>query len=182
VPNITMGPVVVEAVRRASGLPLDVHLMIENPDRYLEDFAEAGADSLTVHVEATEELANLVSAIKGLGLQAGVAISPGTPAEQASGVLNDIDLVLVMTVKPGFSGQSFMSEPLEQVKLLRDLKLEGRTEALIQVDGGIDSLTAPQAARAGAEVFVAASAIFKHEHGIAEGIAAIRTSLGHPQT
>jgi ribulose-phosphate 3-epimerase len=177
VPNITMGPVIVEAVRRASDLPLDVHLMIENPGHYLEDFAKAGADWLTVHVEASDELVNLVEAIQDLGLRAGVAISPGTPIEQASEVLNTVDLMLVMTVKPGFSGQSFMSEPLEQVKLLRELKLGGRTKALIQVDGGIDSHTAPQAAEAGAEVFVAASAIFNNEQGIAEGIAAIRTSL-----
>jgi ribulose-phosphate 3-epimerase len=179
VPNITMGPVVVEAVRRASDLPLDVHLMIENPERYLEDYAKAGADSLTVHVEATEDLAKLVRAIQDMGLRAGAAISPGTPAGQASEVLSNIDLMLVMTVKPGFSGQSFMAEPLEQVKWLRDLKLEGRTKALIQVDGGIDSHTAPLAEQAGAEVFVAASAIFKHEQGIAKGIAAIRSSLGH---
>lgn len=179
VPNITMGPVVVEAVRRASDLPLDVHLMIENPGRYLEDFAKAGADSLTVHVEATDELGKLVDAIQDLGLRAGVAISPGTLAEQASEVLNIIDLMLVMTVKPGFSGQSFMAEPLEQVKWLRDSKLKGQTKALIQVDGGIDPQTAPQAAKAGADVFVAASAIFKNEQGVAEGIQAIRTSLEH---
>lgn len=181
VPNITMGPVVVKAVRRASDLPLDVHLMIENPQRYLEDFAGAGADSLTVHVEAAEDLEKLVGAIHDLGLRAGVAISPGTSAEQASEVLSNVDLMLVMTVRPGFSGQSFMTEPLEQVKWLRERKLEGRTKALIQVDGGIDSQTAPQAKQAGAEVFVAASAIFQYEQGIASGIAAIRNSLERPE-
>ena len=175
VPNITMGPVVVEAVRRSSDLPLDVHLMIENPAAYLDNFAKAGADSITVHVEATNELVKLIGAIQDLGLRAGVAISPGTPAEQASEVLESVDLMLVMTVKPGFSGQSFMPEPLEQVKWLH----ESKTKALIQVDGGIDSQTAPLAAKAGAEVFVAASAIFNHEHGISEGITAIRTSLEH---
>ncbi|MEE9217001.1 MAG: ribulose-phosphate 3-epimerase [Anaerolineales bacterium] len=179
VPNITMGPVVLEAVRRASDLPLDVHLMIENPHRYLEDFANAGADSLTVHVEAVEDLENIVSVTHDLGLRAGIAISPGTRAEQASDVLNTIDLMLVMTVNPGYSGQSFMTEPLEQVKWLRELKTEDRMNALIQVDGGIDSHTAPMAERAGAEVFVAASAIFNYEQGIAKGIAAIRSSLGH---
>jgi ribulose-phosphate 3-epimerase len=178
VPNITMGPVVVEAVQRASDLPLDVHLMIENPERYLGDFADAGADSLTVHVEASEDLKGLVGAIHDLGLRAGVAISPGTLAERASKVLDSIELMLVMTVAPGFSGQSFMTEPLEQVKWLRELKLRGQTKALIQVDGGIDSQTAPQAKQAGAEVFVAASAIFKYEEGIARGIAAISNSLG----
>ena len=178
VPNISMGPVVVEAVRRASALPLDVHLMIENPERYIGNFANAGADSLTVHVEATDDLEALVNGIHDLGLRAGVAISPGTLAEGAAGVLDSVELMLVMTVVPGFSGQSLMTKPLEQVKWLRELKLDGQTTALIQVDGGIDSQTAPQAKQAGAEVFVAASAIFKHEQGIAQGIAAIRNSLG----
>ena len=178
VPNITMGPVVVEAVRRATDLPLDVHLMIENPERYIGDFANAGADSLTVHVETTDDLKRLVGAIHDLGLRAGVAISPGTLAERASEVLDSLELMLVMTVVPGYSGQSFITEPLEQVKWLREQKLDGRTKARIQVDGGIDSQTAPQAKQAGAEVFVAASAIFKFEQGIAQGIAAIRNSLG----
>jgi len=181
VPNISMGPVVVEAVRRASDLPLDVHLMIEDPERYLDDFANAGADSLTVHVEATEDLKGLVGAVHGLGIRAGVAISPGTRAERALEVLNSIELMLVMTVVPGFSGQSFMSESLEQVRWLRDRQLEGQTKALIQVDGGIDSQTAPQAMQAGAQVFVAASAIFKYEQGIPQGIAAIRSALEQPE-
>ena len=149
VPNITMGPVFVEAMRRASDLPLDVHLMIENPEQYIGDFANAGADSLTVHIEATEDLEALVNRIHDLDLRAGVAISPGTLAERASEVLDGIELLLVMTVVPGFSGQSFMTEPLEQVKWLRELKLDGQTKALIQVDGGIDSQTAPQAKQAG---------------------------------
>ena len=179
--KINMGAVVVEAVQWASDLPLEVQLMIENPERLLEDFARAGANTVTVYVEATEDLAKLVGAIHDLELRAGVAFSPGTPAKQASEVLDIIDLMLVMTVKPGFSGQSFMTAPLEQVKWLRELKLNGQTKALIQVDGGIDSLTAPQAEQAGAEVFVAASAIFNHQQGIAEGIAAIRTSLRRPE-
>lgn len=177
VPNITMGPVVVKAVRQATRLPLDVHLMIETPQRYLEDFAKAGADSLTVHVEATTDLEQSTQAIRDLGLRAGVAISPGTPVDRVKQVLERIDLLLVMTVNPGFSGQSFMPEPLQEVEQLRKLKLQGRTKALIQVDGGIDARTAPLAGQAGAEVFVAASAIFKHKDGIAAGIAALRSSL-----
>ncbi|MFQ5944040.1 MAG: ribulose-phosphate 3-epimerase [Anaerolineales bacterium] len=177
VPNITMGPVVVQAMRQATSLPLDVHLMIENPQRYLEDFVKAGADSLSVHAEAVEDLAQIVSAIQGLGVRTGVAISPGTPADRALEVLDRIDLMLVMTVKPGFSGQSFMPEPLQEVEKLRDLKLGNRMQALIQVDGGIDAVTAPLAAQAGAEVFVSASAIFGHEQGIAAGIESIRNSL-----
>jgi len=177
VPNLTMGPVVVKAVRRATDLPLDVHLMIETPQRFLEDFAKAGADSLTVHVEATREVEQIVKAIKDLGLRAGVAISPGTPADLATRVLDSIDVLLVMTVHPGFSGQSFLREPLQEVGRFRESKLKGRTQALIQVDGGIDAQTAPLAAQAGAEVFVAASAIFGHPEGIAVGIGAIRSSL-----
>ena len=177
VPNLTMGPVVVEAVRRATGLPLDVHLMIDAPQRYLEDYAKAGADSLTVHAEATNDLEQVTRSIKDLGLRAGVAMSPGTSVDHAPKALKRIDLLLVMTVNPGFSGQSFMPEPLKEVERLRKLKLQRRTKALIQVDGGIDADTAPLAAQAGAEVFVAASAIFKHKQGIAAGIEAIRGSL-----
>ena len=177
VPNITMGPVVVRAVRRATMLPLDVHLMIESPERYLQDFADAGADSLTVHAEATDDLGAMVAAIKDLGVKAGVAISPGTPAERAADVLAELDLMLVMTVVPGFSGQSFMREPLQEVLKVREWKDQSLTQALIQVDGGIDAETAPRAAAAGAEVFVAASAVFKHEDGIAAGIDAIRSAL-----
>lgn len=177
VPNITMGPVIVKAVRRATRLPLDVHLMIETPQRYLEDFAVAGADSLTVHVEATTDLEQVTQAIRDLGLRAGVAINPGTPIGRVKKALERIDLLLVMTVNPGFSGQTFMPGPLQEVEQLRELKLQRRTKALIQVDGGIDARTAPLAAQAGAEIFVAASAIFKHKEGIAAGIEAIRGSL-----
>lgn len=177
VPNITMGPVVVKAVRRATALPLDVHLMVESPRRFLDDFAEAGADSLTVHVEATNELERLVEAIQDLGLRAGVAISPGTSADRVLPVLDRIDVVLVMTVRPGFSGQSFMAEPLLEVRRLHELIMKEQAQALIQVDGGIDAQTAPVAAQAGAEVFVAASAIFGHPEGIPVGIRAIRDSL-----
>jgi ribulose-phosphate 3-epimerase len=177
VPNITMGPVVVKAARRATNLPLDVHLMIEAPQRYLEDFARAGADSLTVHVEAVDDLNGIVGSIHDLGLRAGVAMSPGTPAARATEVLDRLDLALVMTVIPGFSGQSFMPEPLREVEQLHELKQLGQTEALIQVDGGIDAQTVRLAAEAGAEVFVAASAVFRHKQGIAAGIEAIRDAL-----
>ena len=138
VPNITMGPVVVKAVRRATALTLDVHLMVESPRRFLDDFAEAGADSPTVHVEATNELERLVEGIQDLGPRAGVAISPGTSADRVLPVLDRIDVVLVMTVRPGFSGQSFMAEPLLEVRRLHELILKEQAQALIQVDGGID--------------------------------------------
>jgi ribulose-phosphate 3-epimerase len=177
VPNITMGPVVVKAIRRATTLPLDVHLMIETPQRYLESFAGAGADSLTVHVEAADDLGTTLEAIRELGLRTGVAISPGTPADRALDVIDGLDLFLVMTVRPGFSGQAFMPEPLVEVEQVSKWKRDGQTNALLQVDGGIDANTAPFAAQAGAEVFVASSAVFDHKEGIAVGMDAIRDSL-----
>lgn len=177
VPNITMGPVVVEAARRATALPLDVHLMIESPERHFEAFSQAGADSLTVHIEAVPDPRSAIDKIHALELRAGIALSPGTPADRISNVLEMVDLVLVMTVNPGFSGQAFMPEALDKVEQVRSWIRDGRTQASIQVDGGIDSSTAPLAAQAGAEVFVAASAIFRHEGGIVDGIRAIRESL-----
>ncbi len=151
--------------------------MIEAPDRYLEDFVKAGADSLTVHVEAAQDLSGTLGAIRSLGVRTGVSISPGTAADEAADAIENLDLFLVMTVRPGFSGQSFMPGPLEEVRRVRKWKAEGKTQALIQVDGGIDAETAPLAAQAGAEVFVAASAVFRHEEGIAAGINAINDAL-----
>ena len=177
VPNITMGPLVVKAARRATGLPLDVHLMIADPDRYLEAFSEAGADTLTVHVEAAGHLHRTLEQIHGLGLRAGVALNPATPAAQVYEVLPLLDLVLVMTVEPGFSGQSFIPQTLRKVEQLREWRNAGLTRARIEVDGGITADTAPLAARAGAEIFVAASAIFEHEGGVRAGVQAILGSL-----
>ncbi len=177
VPNITMGPVVVRAARRATGLPLDVHLMIADPDRYLEAFSEAGADSLTVHVEAAGHLHRTLEQIHKLGLNAGVALNPATPAGQILEVLPFLDLVLVMTVEPGYAGQSFIPETLRKVEQFREWRNAGRTRARIEVDGGITAETAPLAARAGAEVFVAASAIFEHVGGVRAGVQAILGAL-----
>ncbi len=177
VPNLTMGPVIVRAVRRATALPLDVHLMIESPEKHLEDYAKAGADSLTVHVEATDDLAAAVSNIHRLGLRAGAALSPGTPVSTLSGALEALDLALVMTVHPGYAGQAFMADQLPKAGELRRLREAGKTEALIEVDGGISAETAPEAAAAGADVFVAASAVFKHPAGIAAGVTALRQAL-----
>jgi ribulose-phosphate 3-epimerase len=177
VPNITMGPVVVEAVRRATKLPLDVHLMIENPEKYVHSFAEAGADGLTVHVETTEDLPGTLNVIQELGLRAGVALNPDTPMYRIGAHADALDLMLVMTVNPGFSGQAFIPEVLPKVEQAARWRREGRTEALIEVDGGISAETAQIAAVAGAQVFVAASAIFKHEDGIGAGIQALRTAI-----
>jgi ribulose-phosphate 3-epimerase len=176
-PNITMGPVVVEAARRATSLPLDVHLMIAAPERYLADFARAGADRLTVHVEACPHLHRTLQQIKELDKRAGVALNPGTPAGAVVEVLSEVDLVLTMTVNPGFSGQKFIPGVLPKIKQLREW-LNARGLAVeIEVDGGIDATTAPQAAAAGATAFVAAYAVFKTEAPIAEAITRLRRSL-----
>jgi ribulose-phosphate 3-epimerase len=190
-PNITLGPVVVEAARRATRLPLDVHLMIAAPERYLADFARAGADGLTVHVEACphpvraastgppgrDGLHRTLQQIKELGKRAGVALNPATPAGAVAEILGETDLVLAMTVNPGFSGQKFIAGVLPKIRQLRE-QIDARGLPVeIEVDGGIDLATAPQAAAAGATVFVAASAVFKTGAPIAEAMANLRRSL-----
>lgn len=177
VPNLTIGPVIVQACRHATSLPLDVHLMIERPEGFIQAFADAGADSLTVHAEAGPNLHRTLGAIHALGLRCGVAINPGTPVDAVHEVLLLADLILVMTVNPGFSGQAFIESALEKVSKVKAWREEGRTEALIQVDGGIDAETAPLALRAGADVFVAATAVFRHPSGIQAGLDALRASF-----
>ncbi|MGD8633028.1 MAG: ribulose-phosphate 3-epimerase [Anaerolineales bacterium] len=177
VPNISMGPVVVEACRRATDRLLDVHLMISNPDAYLEDFRRAGADSLTVHVEASPHIYRTLSVIRELDCQVGVALNPGTPLSSIDQVLDLVDLVLVMTVNPGFAGQAFIPEMMTKVKALRQILDERGLHTHIQVDGGINAETAPLAAEAGADIFVAASAIFKHVDGIEAGIGELRAAV-----
>lgn len=177
VPNLTMGPVIVEACRRATTLPLDVHLMVERPEALFPAFAEAGADSLTVHVEATAHLHRALQAIRGLGLRAGVAINPATPPVAVAEVLNEVDLVLVMTVNPGYSGQAFLPACLDKVRRVRHMLDAAGSAARLQVDGGIDANTGTQAAESGADVFVAAQAIFRHPDGIAGGLRALRQAV-----
>ncbi len=177
VPNLTMGPAIVRACRRATDLPLDVHLMIERPERLVPDFVEAGADSLTVHVEAGPNLHRTVLHIQESGCRAGVAINPGTPAGALRAIISLADLVLVMTVDPGYAGQSFIESSPDKIESVRRLRDEVGSRALIQVDGGLDMTTAPMAVRAGAQVFVAASAIFKHPDGIKAGVETLRSAL-----
>ncbi len=177
VPNISMGPVIVEACRRATKLPLDVHLMIAAPERYLADFARAGADRLTVHVEACPHLHRTLQQIKELGKAAGVALNPGTPAGAVAEVLSEADLLLAMTVNPGFSGQKFIASVLPKIKQLREWAAARALAYDIEVDGGIDPTTAPQCAAAGATVFVAAQAIFKAGAPIGEALGGLRKSL-----
>lgn len=155
VPNLTIGPVVVKWVRQSTRLPLDVHLMIEEPVRYLESFRKAGADWITVHVEACQDLRETLKEIRRVGAKAGLSLRPGTPVDQLFPYLEAVDLILVMTVEPGFGGQKFMPEMIGKVRELRP-----RFGGKISVDGGIDAATAPQALAAGADVLVAGTAIF----------------------
>ncbi|PIC78597.1 ribulose-phosphate 3-epimerase [Sporosarcina sp. P19] len=163
VPNITMGPIVVEALRPLTELPLDVHLMIENPDAYIEDFASAGADYITVHVEACPHLHRTLQLIKSTGAKPGVVLNPHTPVEHIMHVLEDIDMVLFMTVNPGFGGQSFIHSVLPKVKQLSDIIKERNLSIEIEIDGGINEETIKPCVEAGATIFVAGSAIYGKE-------------------
>jgi ribulose-phosphate 3-epimerase len=174
VPNLTMGPFIVEACRRATKLPLDVHLMIEAPDHLVKPFVEAGADWLTVHIETCPHVHRSLQAIRGLGIKAGVSLNPGTPASALSEVIGEADLVLVMTVNPGYSGQSFLEGVVPKIRQVREMRDQAGSPALIQVDGGISPKTAGKVIEAGAEVLVAAHAIFHHPGGIPAGLAALR--------
>jgi len=179
VPNITIGPLVVKAVRRATSLPLDVHLMIEAPERYLSDFCDAGANGLTVHVETCPHLHRTIQQIKDLGCRAGVTLNPSTPPSSLEEILPYVDLVLVMTVNPGFGGQSFIEGTLSKIRRVRAMLDELGSEAELEVDGGIDEETTPLVVKAGATVLVAGSAIFGAEGELADAIARIRkASLG----
>jgi len=160
VPNITIGPLVVDAVRKVTKLPLDVHLMIENPDLYIPDFAKAGADIIVVHAEATNHLHRTVQLIKSLGKRAGVSLNPHSPLNLLDYVLEDLDLVLLMTVNPGFGGQSFIEACLPKIQALRAIMDRRGIEAELEVDGGVKVDNIARIAHAGADVFVAGSAVF----------------------
>lgn len=177
VPNLTMGPVVVEACRRVTNLPLDVHLMIEQPERLLEAFARAGASHLTVHVETCTHLHRTLQQIQSLGVKPGITLNPATPAAMIEPVLHMVDVVLVMTVNPGFSGQDFIPEVLPKIALLRKMLDALGSSARLEVDGGASEKTLPDLIAAGADAFVAGNAVFKHPQGIAGGVAALRTVM-----
>jgi len=181
VPNITMGPPVVKSLKRASRLPLDVHLMIENPDRYVEAFASAGAASITVHAEAAVHLHRTVHLIKSLGVLAGVALNPATPVGALEQIAGDVDYVLVMTVNPGFGGQTFIARSESKVRAVRDLLRREGSHAPIEVDGGIDVHTAPGIVAAGADILVAGNAVFGSpdpERAIRDLRAAAQAAIG----
>jgi len=161
VPNITIGPGVVKALRPHTKKPFDVHLMISPVDQYLNAFAEAGADILTVHPEAGPHIHRSVQHIKSLGVQAGVVLNPGTPAKMLDYLIDDVDLILVMSVNPGFGGQSFISNQLRKIEAIRKMIEKSGRDIRLQVDGGIDFATAPRAIEAGADVLVAGTATFR---------------------
>lgn len=181
VPNITIGPLVVEAARKSTSLPLDVHLMIVEPERYLADFASAGADIILVHQEACPYLHRTVEQIKQLDKQAGVVLNPSTPITSLEEVIDILDQVLIMSVNPGFGGQRFIGSSIQKVRRLQRLLQERGAQAAIEIDGGIDPTTAPAVVAAGASLLVAGSAIFGAPGGPGEGVRRLRASLS-PQS
>lgn len=177
VPNITFGPPVIEAIRNTTKLTLDTHLMIENPDRYLEDFRRAGADIITVHQEACTHLQRTLTRIRELGAKAGVAINPATPVSTLQDVLDDLDLILIMSVNPGFGGQKFIPRSLKKLREAKAIIQSSKRTIHLEVDGGIDTATAPEVVKAGATVLVAGTSVFRQQD-IPKAIKALRKSAG----
>jgi ribulose-phosphate 3-epimerase len=174
VPNITIGPPIVKSLRKTTKLPFDVHLMIVEPEKYVGAFAEAGADTISVHVEACTHLHRTLQQIRSLGKRAGVVLNPGTSEDALRYVMGLVDLVLVMSVNPGFGGQSFLPEVLPKVAAIRRMIDAEKRPIDLEIDGGVSEATARQIAKAGARVFVAGNAVFTHPGGYAEGISRIR--------
>ena len=177
VPNLTMGPFIVAACRRATKLPINVHLMVEHPENLLEPFAKAGASHLIVHVETCPDIAGTLDSIKRLGCLAGVTLNPPTPASSLEAALPFADLVLVLTVHPGYSGQEFMSDQVPKVAEVRRRLDQIGSSAWLEVDGGVSVQTICQVREAGADAFVAASAVFGYPNGIAAGIQALKNTI-----
>lgn len=178
VPNITMGPMVVEAVRRCTRLPLEAHLMITNPERYIEDFARAGADVIIVHQEVCPHLHRVIQQIRIAGKMAAVALNPSTPVFLLENILSLIDMVLIMTVNPGFGGQEFIPETLPKIARLRHMITERSLNCDIEVDGGIHEATAPLVVKAGANLLVAGSAVYNQQESVAQAIARLKNAAG----
>ncbi|WHY88041.1 ribulose-phosphate 3-epimerase [Neobacillus novalis] len=173
VPNITIGPLIVEAIRPLTKLPLDVHLMIENPDQYIEAFAKAGADYITVHFEACRHLHRTIQNIKSFGIKAGVVLNPATPVESIQHIIGDIDMVLLMSVNPGFGGQKFIPEVLPKIRRVKKMAAEKGLALEIEIDGGVNPETGKLCMEAGANVLVAGSAIY-NQPDYAKAISLIR--------
>ena len=177
VPNITMGPMVVEAVRRCTQLPIEAHLMITNPQQYIEDFAQAGADVIIVHQEVCPHLHRAIQQIRAAGKMAAVALNPSTPIFLLDNILSLIDMVLIMTVNPGFGGQDFIPEMLPKIAHLRKVITERGLRCDIEVDGGIHEATAPLVAKAGANLLVAGSAVYNEKESVAQAIARLQNAV-----
>jgi len=178
VPNITMGPMVVAAVRRCTSLPLEAHLMITNPERYIEDFAKAGADVIIVHQEVCPHLHRVIQQIRMAGKMAAVALNPSTPVFLLENILSLVDMVLIMTVNPGFGGQEFIPETLPKIARLRQMIAERSLNCAIEVDGGIHEATAPLVVKAGANLLVAGSAVYNRQESVAQAIARLKNAIG----
>jgi ribulose-phosphate 3-epimerase len=177
VPNITMGPMVVEAVRRCTKLPLEAHLMITNPEQYIEDFAQAGADVIIVHQEVSPHLHRIIQQIKMAGKQAAIALTPSTPIIMLEDILSLLDMVLIMTVNPGFGGQEFIPETLPKITHLRQMIIERGLHCDIEVDGGVHEATVPLVVKAGANLLVAGSAVYNQHESVAQAIARLRHAI-----
>ncbi len=177
VPNITMGPMIVAAVRRCTSLPLEAHLMITNPEQYIEDFASAGADVIIIHQEVSPHLHRLIEMIKTAGKMAAVALTPSTPIFLLEDILSLLDMVLIMTVNPGFGGQEFIPETLPKITRLRQVITQRNLHCDIEVDGGIHEATAPLVVKAGANLLVAGSAVCNEHESVAQAIARLRNAI-----
>lgn len=176
VPNISIGPCVISSLRKKSDIFFDVHLMIQDPIKYIDNFVKAGADMITFHVESDSDVSKTIEAIHSKGIKAGIAVKPKTGAEAVKKYIADVDMILVMTVEPGFGGQKFMADMMPKLKEIHDMCVAaGREDMLIQVDGGIDNTTAPQVAANGANVLVAGSALFSKDD-YKEAVDALRLS------
>ena len=180
VPNISMGPFIVEHCRKITELPLDVHLMIEKPEQYISEFADAGANSLTIHMEADRHLDRTLREIRRLGCQPGLAINPATPLAPLSEVIELLDLVLIMTVNPGYGGQSFLNKMPRKIMRARKMLHDTGSTARLEVDGGISENTVSLARAAGADTFVAGNALFNHPQGVQAGVEALLDLLQVP--
>jgi ribulose-phosphate 3-epimerase len=177
VPNISMGPFIVETCKKITDAPLNVHLMIQNPENHINAFANAGANNITIHIENNPNVYRTLEAIHKLGCTTGITLNPGTPASSIKAVLPEVDLVLVMSVNPGFSGQSFIPQTVTKITEVHQMIKAMNSSATIQVDGGLTETTLPLVYQAGARNIVAATSVFKHPQGIAAGIRALRQSV-----
>jgi ribulose-phosphate 3-epimerase len=177
VPNITMGPLIVDAVRRSTSLPVEAHLMISNPEQFIEEFAKAGADFIIVHQEASPHLHRLIQQIKATGKMAGIALNPSTPVIMLEDILSMLDMALVMTVNPGFGGQKFIPEMLPKIKQLREMIDKQELHCDIEVDGGVHEAVVPLVVQAGANLLVAGSAVYNEHERVFEAIARLRNAI-----